>query len=114
MHVREVTPNSDRPPTPSPQVLAEPKRVAEPSSSLPEWGMPTLGQPGCKTAERDSASSYSSRMVAMVLGLVALRPGPGKSQQGSPQRSPSRRIVNCDSPASDRSWEPAAASFLKS
>lgn len=31
--------------------------------------MPTLGQPVCKTAERDNESSYSSRMDAMAIKL---------------------------------------------
>lgn len=68
--------------------------------------MPTLGQPGCKTAERDKESSYSSRMDAMVPGLWALRPGL-RDYNGAPPRDPCRPGLEIASPQprqeSDRS-----------
>lgn len=76
-------------------------------SYLPEWGMPTVGQPVCKTAERDSESSYSSRMDAIVfepefsfLHSQVLRSGGHNWDLCRPG------FASCDSPASDRSGEP--------
>ena len=99
------------------QMPGEPRGAVAPSLPLPEWGMPTLGQPGCKTVERDRESSYSSRIDAMVPGLWVLRP---RDYNRAPPRDPRLPGLEAATPQprqeSDRSWQSATAnsSSLKS
>ena len=74
--------------------------------------MLTLGQPGCKKAERERESSYSSRIDAMVHGLWVLRLGP-RDYNRAPPRDPRLPGLEAATPqprqGSDRSWQSAAA-----
>lgn len=87
-------------------MLAELKGAVA-ASYLPEWGMPTVGQPVCKTAERDSESSYSSRMDAIVFEPEFPFLHSQVLRSGGHNRDPVvLALQTVDSPASDRSSEP--------